>query len=136
MDKAERELAKLKEKVCSPEIEIKLESDEFMPTDGWVAANIPVAVGSNRQITLSHRSHATIDCGFSVKIPEGYRLILELSPSIKEHGLDVYKNVIIGEDRASISVRNVGREIAVINHRDRIAQLKVEPIYPLKLKVI
>jgi len=79
---------------------------------------------------------ATVDCGFSAKVPEGYKLVIELSPDLREHGLEVYKNTITSESRVNLSVRNVGREVAVVNHRDRVALLRIEPIYPLTFKVM
>jgi dUTPase len=123
-----------------PPVEILLDSAEFCPVseDGlvWLTANVPVSISGNRQIALSHRNAANVDCGFTAKVPEGYKLVVELSPEKREHGLEVYKNTITGESRVSLSVRNLGREIAVVNHRDRVALLRIEPIYPLTFKVM
>jgi hypothetical protein len=134
---------KKKEKPSSPSapsVEISLDSLEFAPIVEanvvWLVANVPFSIAGNRQIALSHRNWATIDCGFSAKVPEGYKLVLELSPDHKDHGLEVYKNTIVGENRVNLSVRNLGREIAVVNHRDRIALARIEPIYPLTFKVV
>jgi hypothetical protein len=138
-----QEARKKKEKPSSPSapsVEISLDSLEFAPIVEanvvWLVANVPFSIAGNRQIALSHRNWATIDCGFSAKVPEGYKLVLELSPDHKDHGLEVYKNTIVGENRVNLSVRNLGREIAVVNHRDRIALARIEPIYPLTFKVV
>ncbi len=138
-----RRQAKKTEKVSSllvPPVEIVVDSAEFTPVaeDGltWLVANVPVSISGNRQVALSHRNAATVDCGFTAKVPEGYKLVLELSPEKKDHGLEVYKNTITGESRVSLSVRNLGREIAVVNHRDRVALMRIEPIYQLTFKVM
>lgn len=130
---------KKKEKPSShvPLIKISLDSAFFMPSDsGNLFANVPAVVGGLRQIALSHRNSAVVDCGLSVKVPKGYQLVMDLSPDLKEHGLMIYNNVITGDGRVTISVRNVGREIAIINHRDFVAVMRIEPVYKLKFKVI
>lgn len=134
--------AKKKGKISSrvPPVEVSLDGPEFTPQaeDGftWLIANVPVAIDGNRRVALGHRGMATVDCGFSAKVPEGYKLVIELSPDLREHGLEVYKNTITSESRVNLSVRNVGREVAVVNHRDRVALLRIEPIYPLTFKVM
>lgn len=123
-----------------PPIEIQLDAMAFMPkTENgltYAFSNVPVSIAGNRQIAMVHRNCSTVDCGFSVKVPEGYKLILDLADELKDHGLEVYKNVITGENRATLSLRNLGREIAVVNHRDRVATMRIEPIYPLTFKVL
>lgn len=123
-----------------PPVEIQLDGLEFNPLleEGLylVAANLPTTTGGTRQIALSHRNSAQVDCGFNAKIPSGYRLVVELSSNFKDHGIEIYKNSFIGENRISFSIRNLGREIVVINHRDRVGYLRIEPIYPLTLKIV
>lgn len=108
----------------------------FIPTTDCVRANLVFAIGGNQQCAISYRSSALIDCGCDVKIPEGYRLILDLDDEFKNRGLDIYKNVLIGETRLAAHVRNVGREIVVIEHRSKVFTMRLEPIYPLTIKVV
>lgn len=153
--KAQKELTKLEAKKSSsktkktqkkekvsfqnvPPVEVYLDSPEFSPVTendvSWVVANVPFSIAGTRQVALSHRNSVLVDCGFSVKVPEGYKLVVELSSSFKDHGLEIYNSTIVGDNRVSFNVRNLGREIAVINHRDRVAILRIEPIYPLAFK--
>ncbi len=153
LKEAEAELLKLKVKrsrkktrkgktssLAVPPVEIQLDDSAFTPiTEGnqtFVYANVPFSINGNRQYAMVHRNSSTIDCGFSAKVPEGYKLVLDLLPDLKDHGLEVYKNTIVGEGRVTLSVRNLGREIAVVNHRDRVAALRIEPIYSLTFKVV
>lgn len=101
----------------------------------WIRANIPVGVAGNRQYALTFRNCVSVDCGFSAKVPEGYKLVFELAEHLKDHGLEIYKNTIIGDSRVCISVRNLGREIGIISHRDLVATMRIEPVYTLKFKV-
>lgn len=99
-------------------------------------ANVPMGISGIKMVSLSHRNSSNIDCGFSVKIPDGYKLVVELLSHFKDRGLEIYNNVLTGESRLSFNVRNVGREIVVVNNRDRVAFLRIEPIYPLTFKLV
>jgi dUTPase len=123
-----------------PPVEItQLESEHYAPVEApdgfWVVANLPANVQGTRAISLSHRNSFDVDCGFAVKVPEGYKLVFDLSPEYKERGLDVYKNIVTGEGRVTVGVRNLGREIVNINNRIRIASARIEPLYKLTFKV-
>lgn len=152
--KAQKELSQLEaKKVKSPQkrkekasfqntppVEIFLDSLEFNPVTendcAWVMANVPMGISGIKMVSLSHRNSSNIDCGFSVKIPDGYKLVVELLSHFKDRGLEIYNNVLTGESRLSFNVRNVGREIVVVNNRDRVAFLRIEPIYPLTFKLV
>lgn len=123
-----------------PQVEVILSSDEFTPIEQngevFVFANIPLGVSGNRQYSLSNRNSCTIDCGMTLKIPKGYRIIIDLIQNLKDRGLVIYNNTIIGDNRLCFGVRNVGREIVVIDHLVAVASIKIEPIYPLKFKIL
>ena len=122
--------------VSSPTLEVKPDDKNFIPTTDCVYASLPFAIGGNQQCAISHRSSAIIDCGCDVKVPEGHRLVLELDEELKGRGLDIYKNVLTGETRLAAYVRNVGREIVVVEHRCKVFTMRLEPIYPLTIKVV
>jgi dUTPase len=138
--KVKKKPAKKKEKVSSqgvPPVEILLDASEYCPDkDGWVVANVPITIAGTRQIALSHRNSALVDCGFEVKVPVGFKLVVELAPNFKDRGLELFNNTLVGSSRVNFSVRNLGREIIVINHRDRVGFLRIEPVYPLTFKTM
>jgi hypothetical protein len=76
-----------------------------------------------------------LDLGFTAKVPEGFELVFDLLPELKERGLEVYKNTLRGKDKASIGVRNLGREIVQIRHQDPVAIARIVPVYELTLRV-
>jgi hypothetical protein len=145
---AEKELAKLKKakkktgrtSLAVPPVEIKVDKPDFIPTQSiggtWhLMANVCGNVQGERAVRLSHRNSHNLDCGFTAKVPEGFKMVLELTSEFKDKGLEVYNNVITGEARVGLSVRNLGREIVVIRDREVAAFARIEPLYNLSFEV-
>lgn len=122
-----------------PQVEVDSDEELFVPVTEngttYVRCNVPINVTGTRSIPLSYRNCCHVDCGFSVKVPDGFRLVVELLPEFKDRGIDAYGNLIIGESRVSVMLRNLGKEIVTINHGVRFAHLRIEPNYLLKIKV-
>jgi len=119
---------------------IVVDDPMFVPkyqTDGSacvdLVANIEEDVAGNKRLALSHRSTVVVDCGFSMELPAGYKSVISVRSSMAKHGLIVTNGPgIIDSDyrgRVQVIVTNVGKEIVVIEHGDRFAQMSVEPVF-------
>ena len=87
-------------------------------------------------IQIPHRSIIEIDCGFSIEIQSGYRLVVKLNNFLTLKGLIIPNSPhVVTEGRVKIIVCNIGREIIPINHGDSIGVITAEPIYDLDLHV-
>jgi dUTPase len=87
-------------------------------------------------VLLSHRNSVNVDCGFSAKVPDGFELVLDLLPELKERGLEMFKGTLRGEGKVAFSVRNLGREIVNLSHRQKVASIRIVPVYELNFKVV
>lgn len=118
-----------------PPVEITVDREISTPVeeDGvwWLTASIPSNVQGERTLNLGYRQSSFIDFGFSVKVPEGFELTFNLSDDLRSRGLEVYKNRVSGDNKASLGVRNLGKELVIIRDKDRIAFATIRPIYPL-----
>jgi dUTPase len=108
---------------------------EIRPDDGmfvpkYVSSDsscVDLLANIKETLRLAHRGTATIDCGFSMKLPSGYKAEFSSNPALAARGLVVATGHY--EDRVVVTVSNQGREIIVINRGDPIAQMSVEPKY-------
>jgi len=103
-----------------------------------LVANIPVDVAGNRRISLTSRSQVKVDCGISIDLPEGWQA--KITPAIKfsERGM-VIKNspaVVDHRNKVEVLLGNVGKEIIVINHGDKFAQVEPVPVHHFEWEVV
>lgn len=84
-------------------------------------------------IQLPYRATVLVDCGFSMELPYGYKATVSARSGLAAKGLVVVNapGQIDSDYRGRVKVilGNVGKEIIVINHGDRIAQMAIEPVY-------
>ncbi len=113
---------------------IKAEDSYFLPkycSSNSIYADIFVN-HFDRSFAIQHLGVCDIDCGFSIEISKGYKICVELDPIWMSKGL-----VIVSEksffpndlDKIKITVYNMGNKQVVINHKDKIARIWVEPVY-------
>ncbi len=99
-------------------------------------ANIEEDVAGNRKVTLTSRTMAIIDCGFTMELPWGWEANISARSGWASRGLIVTNAPgLIDPDfrgRVKVLVANIGKEILVINHGDRIAQIKPVPVYKFR----
>ena len=114
-------------------------SDEmFMPvyqTVGAACADLVANIPSGL-VSIPSRTQVMIDCGFSVEIPDGWQGVISLRSSLAMHGL-VIPNApcILDSDfrgQVKVLVSNIGKNIVVINHGDRFAQMQPMPVTKFK----
>ncbi|RDJ35249.1 MAG: hypothetical protein DWQ19_10570 [Crenarchaeota archaeon] len=115
--------------------EIKAENEDFLPTNigdyALVKANISDSDDSLAGLKkrLNHRATYVVDCGFTMKLPAGYKVRAEASKKWAQRGLFV-ANSYLEEDQLKLVVINIGHETPMlIEHKDSVAQIWVEPVY-------
>ena len=119
---------------------IVVDDDQFLPTyqtEGSACvdliANLEEDHAGLKRVALSHRATVVIDCGFSMQLPVGYKACISARSSLANKGLIVTNGPgQIDSDyrgKVKVVVTNVGKEIVVIEHGDRFAQMWVEPVY-------
>lgn len=105
------------------QVGVKISADEpdFIPQHengsdfAFVFANIP------SDILLSENSYFTMDFGFDLEIPSGYRCRAEsLIPSIFVSSLD--------SKRFKLNLFNAGKK-TVLFHKQKVAKIWIEPVY-------
>lgn len=116
-------------------------SGEFIPAardDGGfdLFANASVDVHGVARHTITSRVIQKIDCGFSVVVPKGYRLVIEPQPEYIAKGL-IIQSVVTGGEKQPVVVyaHNLGKEILVLNKGDRIARMYLTSSYTAKVNI-
>lgn len=117
----------------------KPDSQDFFPlpngTSVQLLANFPTPpemkgqAGYVHRVGLGPRGTAVVDCGLTVEVPDGFKAVAHLEPSLAGKGLLIDGNVYTGDARIAFRLRNVGREIVPVLHKDRVATLSLEPVY-------
>ena len=117
---------------------IVVDEDQFLPTYQTkesacveLIANLEEDHAGSKRVALPHRATVVIDCGFSMQLPAGYKACISARSILANKGLIVTNapGQIDSDGRVKVVVTNVGKEIVVIEHGDRFAQMWVEPVY-------
>ena len=120
-------------------MEIFADKPEFIPVvraDGGfdLFANVSVDVNGVARQTITSRVIQQIDCGLSIIVPKGYRLIIEPQPEHINKGLIVQSAIVgDGKQRVVIFAHNLGKEILVFNKCDKIARMYLTNVYTAKM---
>lgn len=103
--------------------EIKADSEEFVPEYGpgenaaVLLANIPSGF-----VSFSSGSSETIDCGFSIKVPAGYKVVAQSDiPSL------FFK--LADSERLKVNAFNTTSSKLVLAHKQAIGRIWIEPVY-------
>jgi dUTPase len=114
---------------------ISVEEDIFVPVykDSNMADVRVVVPALNHQgvqaVRLNHRTVQVLDCGFNIKVPEGFRVKAEAKKAWANRGLFV-SHCYVENDRLKLMITNIGQETPlVVSHKESIAQIWLEPIY-------
>lgn len=114
-------------------VEIVADSEEFVPsykTYDAAAADLVANIPEGKVTILSNRI-VTIDLGFSMALPRGWEAQIRPRSGLSQRGVHVSLGTIDGDYRGRMKavVMNLGKEIIVLNHGERIAQLSLKPVY-------
>ncbi len=105
-----------------------------------LVANIPPDAVGNRLIRLLPGHIETIDCGFSMALEPGWEAQIRCRSGLAQRGVQVTNGVgTIDDDyrgRVGVILNNVGKEIVVIKHGDRIAQMALKPVYHFGWQIV
>lgn len=103
-------------------------------------ANIPPDEKGERVLRLMPGHVVTVDTGIKIQLPTGWEAQIRCRSGLATHGIQVTNGVgTIDEDyRDSLGVilNNTGREIVVIKHKDRIAQLLLKPVWYFNWNIV
>ena len=111
----------------------QIEADDpmFVPEYSYAGATgvslVANITESGGLVRLPHRGCYVVDCGFSMGLPAGYRAEVTASATWANKGLILANADYQG--RVKVAVLNAGKEIIVINHGDRFAQMTISPVY-------
>jgi hypothetical protein len=102
----------------------------FVPTydPNYSCADLMANV-SHGELTLAGNQSSIVDCGFSMEVSKGYRVRVQVHPDWLNKGLFVSTSSIDGQGRVKIFAINISNEPIRIIHKDKIAQIFIEPIY-------
>ena len=105
-----------------------------------LVANVPEDAAGIRQYTLPHRTTQLVDCGFSMELQHGYKALISARSGWAERGLIITNapGTVDPDYRGRVKclVTNVGKEVIVIKHLARIAQMAIHPIYVFDWQVV
>jgi len=101
---------------------------EYLPGCSYVSLRANL---SNRgAIRLPFRGIETVDCGFELELPSGYRAVLTQNRLLAAKGLFLTgPRILDGKQRIQVTVINCGHQIIEIHNGDLIAEMSVEPVY-------
>lgn len=106
---------------------INPDNEDFIPkyNDSYSAdliANLP------NNLVLASNSSGTIDCGFSIEKPIGYKIKIVTNISLAQKGLYL-QNKIVESGRLELIAFNNGKDSITIEHKQTVGQIYIEPIY-------
>jgi dUTP pyrophosphatase len=96
-------------------------------------ANCPPDVNGQKKAVLPPRATVMIDCGFSMAIPPGFKACISARSGHAKAGL-LIPNAPgqIDQDyrgRVVVLLTNVSRQLMIVEHGERFAQMWLEPVY-------
>ena len=116
---------------------INFEDDFFIPkySKDSSCADLFVYMPENNKnsIGIGKSGQFTVDCGFSLKIAGGYKACFSLDSSLLNKGLIIngFNQIDSTNDntRVKINVLNIGEKILILNYKDKVGKIWIEPIY-------
>lgn len=113
---------------------IECDDDFFIPkylNSKAVSADVFVNCENKTTLAIHHQGFCSIDCGFSLEVQKGYKVCVELDSFWTNKGLILVGNKSYSGDfeKIKINVYNLGEKQIVINHKDKIAKIWIEPVY-------
>jgi len=96
-------------------------------------ANCPPDVNGQKKAVLPPKATVMIDCGFSMAVPPGYKACISARSGHAKAGL-LIPNAPGQVDsdfrgRVNVLLTNVSRNMMIVEHGERFAQMWLEPVY-------
>lgn len=124
---------------------IKVNSPDFIPmykTKGAAAADLVANISEDtvgeRSIKILPGHIETIDCGFAMELPPGWEAQIRPRSGLSKKGLQVSLGTIDDDyrDNIMVTLNNTGKEIIVIKHKQRIAQMSLKPVWYFEWQIV
>lgn len=126
---------------------IVLEDPDFLPkyeTPGAACcdlyANLPKDIHGERKLAITPGSVLRISVGFKMQLPEGWEAQIRARSGLASRGLVVANGPgTIDDDYRddlNVIIANIGRHIIHIEHKQRIAQMALKPVYEFHFDVV
>jgi dUTP pyrophosphatase len=105
-----------------------------------LVANIPPQHDGKQEIRFLPGHLIKIDCGFKMALDEGWEAQIRCRSGLAERGIQVTNGIgSIDSDyrgRIAVLLNNAGKEIVVLKHGDRIAQMAIVPAYQCVWQIV
>lgn len=111
---------------------IKFEDEFFVPKySDKSTADVHVCLENESSKYLFTNCPALIDCGFSVSVPSGYKIVFALDAKFLSTLIVCGSNYIDSneETRFKINVLNISEKLLTLNNKDKIGKIWIEPVY-------
>ena len=126
---------------------IMVDHPDFIPkyhSDGAaccdLVANIPTDQNGGRRVIIPPGNTVRIDCGCSIQLQKGYEAQVRARSSLAMRGLIVSNGIgTIDDDyrgRLTVILSNVGREVIILAHKERIGQLALKPVWYFEWEIV
>lgn len=112
-------------------------------------ANLPLDLNGHRVLKLMPGHTVVVDCGFRIKLPASHEAQVRARSGWASKGVIVTNATdeqagggTIDEDyfrkshRLKVILTNVGKNILVINHLERIAQMAIKPVWRFDFEAV
>jgi dUTP pyrophosphatase len=103
-------------------------------------ANVPEDDKGDRIVRLLPGHIETIDAGFSMALPAGWEAQIRPRSGLAQRGVQITNSPgTIDEDyrgRLQVIVNNAGKEIILIKHGDRFAQMLLKPVWRFQWNMV
>lgn len=128
-------------------VEIKADAPQFIPmykTKGAAAAdlvaNIPENDRGDRSIQILPGHIASVDAGFCMALPAGWEAQIRPRSGLARKGVQVTNSPgTIDDDyrgRLEVLLNNAGKEIVVVRHGERFAQMALKPVWYFQWNIV
>ena len=128
-------------------VQIKADEARFIPmykTSGAACAdliaNIEPDEKGERTLRIMPGHVVTVDAGFSMALPAGWEAQIRARSGLAQKGIQITNGIgTIDDDysgRIQAILNNAGKEIVVIKHGDRFAQMALKPVFYFQWDVV
>jgi dUTP pyrophosphatase len=105
-----------------------------------LVGNIPPDGNGRREVKLLPGHLVMIDCGFSMALEPGWEAQIRCRSGMANKGVQVTNGIgTIDDDyrgRVAVLLNNAGKEIIIIKHGDRVAQMALKPVYYFQWQIV
>lgn len=116
---------------------ITCKDDFFYPKNNNNFVDLYANCSDRKSIAMRHFSSEVIDCGFRIKTCAGYKVCFCLDKKWSEKGIIISgSNYLESQEECDFkfNILNINENLIVINHKDKIGKMWLEPVYMFELE--